>query len=115
MAGTPYGILYPLLRPAVSGFGIAAMVAGIAALLVAVVVVCLGTASGRALASGAFAVLALVLGGAALVAGVRAARAVRISNGGVRGRGMAVTGICCGAVAIGVTAFGIVLALLLSR
>lgn len=118
LPGTPFGVMYPMLRPTVSGFGSGALVAGLAAVLVSFVVVCLGSAgAGRgwgALVSGAFAILAVLLGTAAIVAGVAGRRQASRSAGGVTGGGLALSGLCCGASAIGVTLLGFLLAVLLA-
>lgn len=112
--GTPFGVVFPAVPPTASGTAIGSMVAGIGSCLVSLVVGCFGIAGAQpgwgAAVSGAFAVLATFLGLAGIGTGVVALRQVRREPGALRGRGLALAGISCGAVGIGIT----VLAMLLS-
>ena len=122
--GTPYGLAIYGSPPATSGPAVGALLAGIAALLVSLLVGCLGlsdaaTSDGGAdgwgaLVGGAFAVLTGFLGTAGIglgMAGLRQVRRRAPVAGGIRGRGMAIAGIICGGIAIGFAAcaFGIAL------
>jgi hypothetical protein len=115
--GTNFGVAYPGVPPTVSGLAIGAMVAGIGSVLVATLVFCFGLAGAQAtwgvLVAGAFAVLAGLVGAAAVVSGLVAVRQIRRSAGAWTGRGMAVAGVSCGA-GVGLTILGFVLAALLS-
>jgi hypothetical protein len=117
--GTTFGIAYLAMPPTMAGQAIGSLVAGIGSLLVATVVACFGLtgASGGwgPLVAGAFAVLAIFMGVAATGLGLAGRRRVAQSGGEVRGRGLAIAGISCGAsgVALTVVAFG--LALLLAQ
>ncbi len=101
--GTPFGVLYPGVKPTVSGLAIGSMVGGIGAVLVTFVVFCFGvTGAGRGwggLVAGAFAILALLVAAGAAGTGLVALRQVRRAAGQVTGRGLAVTGLVCGATA----------------
>lgn len=128
--GTPFGLAIFAAPPATSGPSIGALVAGIAAVLVSFLVVCVGlaadaaTATGGqaggwgALVGGAFAVLAGFLGFAGVglgVVGVRQTRQVaQVPGEPVRGRGMAITGIVCGAVGVTIAGCALGVALLVT-
>jgi hypothetical protein len=116
--GTDFGVAYLTVSPTVSGLAAGSMVAGIGSALVSLVVICFGVtgASGGwgPLVSGAFAVLAGLVGGGALAAGLVARRQIRGSGGRLSGGGLAVTGIACGASGLGVALLGVLLAVLLT-
>lgn len=118
MPGTDFGVVYLQVSPTVSGPATGSMVAGIGSALVALVVVCFGVTGASAgwgpLVSGAFAILAALLGGGALVVGLLTRRQIRRSSGRLSGSGLAVTGIACGASGLGVAVLGVVLAVALS-
>lgn len=120
--GTPYGLAIFGAPTAVSGPAIGALAAGVAAILVAFVVMCLGLAGAAdgwgAAVAGAFAILAGFLGVAGIVLGAVGVRQIRRSGlvagsgpsgvGGapatsIRGRGLAVAGLICGACGVGLT------------
>jgi hypothetical protein len=115
--GTDFGVAYLAVSPTVSGLAVGSMVAGIGSALVALVVVCFGvTGAGSGwgpLVSGAFAILAGLVGGGALAGGLVARRQIGHSGGRLSGGGLAVTGIACGASGLGVAVFGVVLAMIL--
>jgi len=79
--GTPYGLVYARVRPVTSGAAIGALAAGIASIIVALAMSCLGLlGSSRGwgpLAAGAFAILAVVFGIAAVWVGTVTLRAIR--------------------------------------
>src|SRR5437764_5518100 len=62
--GTPFGIAIPALNPTVSGLAVGSLVAGIAAIVVSLAVLCAGISrrSAGPLVGGAFAVLAILVG-----------------------------------------------------
>jgi hypothetical protein len=119
--GTPFGVLYLDVPPVTSGLAVGALVAGIASILLSLIVVCFGLAGAQAgwgpWAAGAFALLAVLVGGAGVVLGVLARRqigrakpppAVRFA-----GRGLALTGLICGAIGLAGTLAAFALAVLL--
>lgn len=119
--GTPFGVVYLDVPPVTSGLAVGALVAGIASLLVALLVTCFGVAFsnyGGAWASGAFAVLGVLAGVAAVVAGLLGQRQIRrpAPPPAVRftGRGLAVAGISCGAGGALLSLLGLGLALVIS-
>jgi hypothetical protein len=122
--GTNFGIAYLGVPPMVAGQAIASLVTGIGSILVAVVVGCFGLAGADGgwgpLVGGAFAVLAGLLGLAGIGLGLVAMRRTQPAGGParggpvVKGRGLAVAGISCGGVGVGLTVFGLLLALLLA-
>jgi hypothetical protein len=116
--GTDFALAYPALTPTVSGLAIGSMVVGIGSILVTTAVFCFGAAGAQsgwgALVAGAFAILAGLAGGAALAGGLVARRQIARSQGRLSGRGLALTGVICGAVGLGLTVLGFLLALLLA-
>jgi hypothetical protein len=108
MPGTPYGLAILRVPPVTSGPAIGAMIAGIGSILVALATACFGatgaSAGWGALVAGAFAILAVLLGVAALCTGLMSARSIRSAAGGLVGRGMARAGVICGTVGIGLAA-----------
>jgi hypothetical protein len=119
--GTEFGLIQLRVEPITSGLAIGALVAGIAAILVSVLVLCFGLLAARlgggAWVPGAFALLAVVVGAGAIALGLVATRQIRRSGqvGQVRftGRGVAVAGIACGAVGAGIALVSLALALVL--
>jgi hypothetical protein len=122
--GTRFGVVTLDVPPTTSGLAIGALVAGIAAILVALVVVCFGLVGAGGgwgvLAAGAFALLAIVAGAGAVGLGVAGRRQIRqvhqLGPGSAMrfgGRGLATSGVVCGLVGLGVTLLGFVAALLL--
>ncbi|MFG1841236.1 hypothetical protein [Micromonospora sp. NPDC049175] len=119
--GTPFGVVHLEVAPVTSGLAIGALVAGIASVLVSLLVICFGVAfanEGGAWASGAFAVLGVLAGVAAVVAGLLGRRQIRrpVAPPAVRftGRGLAVAGISCGAAGALISLLGLGVALLLA-
>jgi hypothetical protein len=114
--GTPFGIAIPALNPTVSGLAVGSLVAGIGSILVSVLVVCsgLGRSSSGALVGGAFAVLAILVGLGSMGAAFAALREIRASAGQIRGRGLAIAGLSCGATGVGVALLGMLFAVALA-
>ncbi|MEV4629107.1 hypothetical protein AB0J90_22860 [Micromonospora sp. NPDC049523] len=119
--GTPFGLAYLDVPPITSGLAVGALAAGIAAIVVSLVVFCFGlvgvSGGWGAWVAGAFGVLGALLGAAAIVLGVLGRRQTRAAtpSSGVRfvGAGLAVSGIWCGAAGLGLTVIGFGLAVLL--
>lgn len=113
--GTEFGLAIASVPPTFSGQAIGSLVAGIASIVVSLVVGCFGIAGGGedwgVLVSGAFAILAGLLGLAGVGLGLVAVRLVKASRGRITGRGVAVSGIVCGASGVVLTAGGMLLAL----
>jgi hypothetical protein len=105
--GTEFGVMYLGVPALQSGLAIGSLVAGIGSILVSFVVACFGLAGGQAgwgpAISGAFVVLATIIGGAAIALGVLGLRQVRRSAGAVAGRGLAIAGITTGGSGLGLT------------
>jgi len=122
--GTDFGVVYLPVAPTVSGTAVGSMVAGIGSIVVALVVICFGVTGARSangtgggwgpLVSGAFAILAALLGGGALAVGLLTRRQIARSSGRLSGGGLAVTAIACGASGLGVAVLGVLLAIALS-
>jgi hypothetical protein len=115
--GTDFGLAYFNVPPTVSGQAVGSMVAGILSVVVAFIVGCFGLTGARAgwgpIVAGAFAVLAVVAGLAAMGLGWFSTRQIVAAGGRLTGRGMAVAGISCGAVGLGLTAVALVLSLVI--
>lgn len=117
--GTRYGLAIFAAPPTTSGPAVGGLVTGVAALLVSLLVACLGLsdlaastsggAGGRgALVGGAFAVLTGFLGAAGIGLGLvglrQRRRTVPAVDGEIRGRGLAIAGIACGGTGIAIAA-----------
>lgn len=116
--GTGYGLAIFGAPPVTSGPAVGALVAGVAALLVSLVVACVGLADAiasdsgggaagwGALVGGAFAVLTGFLGLAGIGLGTVGLRQTRgtgpAGESRVRGRGTAISGMVCGGVALAI-------------
>jgi len=107
--GTPFAVALVEVRPTINGPSVASLVAGIGSILVSTVVLlfaAVGAAEGWGPAvAGAFAVLATVVGVAAVGLGATGLRRIRASAawGPTVGRGAAVTGLVCAAVGLVIT------------
>lgn len=119
--GTPFGVVHLDVAPVTSGLAIGALVAGVASVLVSLLVICFGVSfkdDGGAWASGAFAVLGVLAGVAAIVTGLLGQRQIRrpAAPPAVRftGHGLAVAGISCGVAGGVLSLLGLGLALLLT-
>jgi hypothetical protein len=119
--GTPFGVVQLDVPPVISGLAIAALVAGIASILVSFIVVCFGVTGAQdgwgAWAAGAFMLLAGVAGGGAVFLGVTARRQIQRPGPApairFTGRGLAMSGLVCGIVGLVITLLGFLTALLL--
>jgi hypothetical protein len=116
--GTSFAVAYLDLPPLTSGLAIGSLVAGVASLLVSLLVGCFGLIGAGAgwggWVAGAFAVLAGLLGLAGIGLGVvgrsqirrAGARSVRMTGGG-----LGVAGISCGGAGLGLTVLLMVITL----
>ncbi|MFK3981258.1 phage holin family protein [Micromonospora sp. NPDC050397] len=119
--GTPFALAYLEVAPITSGLAVGALTAGIASIVVSLVVLCFGLVGAEggwgAWAAGAFSVLGGLLGAAAIVLGVLGRRQTRreAPPPAVRfvGSGLAVSGIWCGAVGLTLTVLALTLAIIL--
>jgi hypothetical protein len=115
--GTGFGLAYFSVPPTVSGQAVGSMIAGILSVVVALVVGCFGLTGAQAgwgpIVAGAFAVLAAAAGLAALGLGWFSTRQIAAAGGRLTGRGMAVAGMSCGAVGLGLTVVALVLSLVI--
>ncbi|MCX5067677.1 hypothetical protein OOJ91_17680 [Micromonospora lupini] len=119
--GTPFGVVHLDVAPVTSGLATGSLVAGIASILVSLLVICFGVAFGNdggAWASGAFTVLGVLAGVAAVVTGLLGRRQIGrpAAPSAVRftGCGLAVAGISCGAAGALLSLLGLGLALLIT-
>ena len=114
LPGTTFALGYLSVPPAVSGMAVGSLVVGIASLLVTTLVACFGFSGARAgwggWVAGAFAVLAGLLGLAGVALGAASLRQIRrgAAPGAAEadrrtGRGLAVSGLSCGATGAGLT------------
>lgn len=128
---TPFGLAIYGAPPTVSGRAIGSLVAGIASILVSLVVGCAAVGElaasaenstaepgSGALLGGAFTVLATFLGIAGIglgVAGMRQTRRAAVAaDGAVSGRGMAVAGLVCGIAGLTIAACALGIAVLVA-
>jgi hypothetical protein len=128
---TSFGLAIYGAPPTVSGPSIGSLVAGIASILVSMAVSCAALVElsataedsttnpgSGALFGGAFAALAGFLGIAGIglgLAGMRQTkRAALAADGAVSGRGMAIAGLVCGAVGLGIAACSLGIAVLVA-
>jgi hypothetical protein len=121
LMGTEFGLVQFQVPPVASGQSTGSLVAGIGSILVSVLVLCFGLAGSSrgwgAWVAGAFALLAVLAGGGAIALGILARRQISRSGRSGRarftGRGVAVSGICCGAAGAGISLFALALSVLL--
>ncbi len=121
VAGTEYGLVQLRVPSVASGLATGALIAGIASVLVSVLVLCFGlVGSGESWGgwvAGAFTLLAVLIGGGAVAVGLVATRQIRRSGAEGRlrftGRGTAVAGISCGAAGAGIALLSLLLTLVL--
>jgi hypothetical protein len=121
LPGTDYALVQIRVPPSRSGLAIGSMIAGIASILVSVLVLCFGAVgSGEGwggLVAGAFALLAVLAGGGAVALGLVAKRQIRRSglDGRLRfvGGGQATAGVSCGSAGAGIAVLSLVLSLVL--
>jgi hypothetical protein len=106
--------------PITSGLAVGALVAGIASILLSLVVLCFALAGADAgwgpWAAGAFALLAVLVGGAGVVLGGLALRQIRGAKPPpavqFTGRGLALSGLICAALGLAGTLAAFALAVL---
>ena len=120
--GTPFGLALVPVPPTASGPAWGSLATGIGSILVSFVVGCfaaVGASGGWGPAvAGAFALLAILAGVAAVVLGriglrqIAASRRIRGTRGDVGGRGAALAGLICGVVGLAFTGLAFLLALL---
>lgn len=109
IAGTPFGVAVVEVASTTSGPATASLVAGVASILISLVVGCFGTLGAGdgwgPTVAGAFAVLAAFLGVAGLVLGRAGLRQIRRTSGwgAVTGRGLAISGVVCATIGLLVT------------
>lgn len=112
--GTEFGIAIASVPPTFSGQATGSLVAGSASIAVSLAVGCFGIVGGAdgwgVLVSGAFAILAGLLGLAGIGLGLVATRVIKASRGRFTGRGVAISGIACGSTGVVLTAGGMLLA-----
>lgn len=119
--GTTFGVAYLEVPPVTSGLAIGALVAGVASVLVSLLVGCFGLTGAQAgwgaWAAGAFAVLGGLLGLAGIGLGLAGLRQIRRASPppAIRfaGRGIAIAGLSCGGAGLGMTVIALVVALVL--
>ncbi|MDM4720838.1 hypothetical protein QTQ03_15010 [Micromonospora sp. WMMA1363] len=121
MPGTPFGVVHLDVPAVASGLAVGSLVAGIASILVSLLVICFGVAGADwdgVWAAGAFTVLGVLAGAGAVGAGLLGLRQIRrpAAPPAVRftGRGLAFAGIGCGGVGLLLSLLGLGLALLVS-
>lgn len=119
--GTEFGLVRLKVVPLTSGLAVGAMIAGIASIMVAVLVLCFGVMGASAgwggVVAGAFALLGVLVGAGAMAVGFAARRQIDRSGreGRVQftGRGAALAGIFCGGAGAGISVLALLLALVL--
>jgi hypothetical protein len=117
---SPFGVAIVGVAPTTSGPAVASLVTGVGSILVSSVVICFGALGANSgwgpVVAGAFAVLAGLVGLAALVLGQLGLRQVRraVDWGASKGKGLAISGMICGAMGLLITVLGVVLAITLS-
>ncbi|MGX6602860.1 hypothetical protein ACWKSP_12070 [Micromonosporaceae bacterium Da 78-11] len=121
LPGTEFGLVQLQVQSITSGLAIGSLIAGVASILVSLLVLCFGLAGSRdgwgGWVAGAFTLLSVVAGGGAVALGVVARRQIRRSGqtGQVRftGKGTATAGISCGAAGAGIALISLALSLVL--
>ena len=121
LPGTDFALIQLQVPPLPSGLATGSLIAGIASILVSVLVFCFGLAGASqgwgGWVGGAFALLAVLAGGGAIGLGLVAIRQIRGSAepGRIRfaGRGRAVAGVSCGGAGAGIALVALVLTLVL--
>jgi hypothetical protein len=119
--GTGFGVVYLGVPPVISGLAVGSLVVGVSSILVSLLVACFGLAGASGgwggWVAGAFAVLGVLCGGAGIWLGVLGRRQVRrvLPPPAVRftGQGLALGGLICGGVGLGITLLSLAGALLL--
>jgi hypothetical protein len=119
--GTDYAVVQIEVAPVASGLATGALIAGVASILVSVLVFCFGAAGSSdgwgGWVAGAFTLLAVLIGGGAVTVGLIATRQIRRSgqDGKMRftGRSTAIAGVSCGAAGAGIALVALALTLVL--
>jgi hypothetical protein len=119
--GSEFALVQLKVVPITSGLATGSLIGGIAAILVSTLVLCFGlyglSAGWGAVVAGAFALLAVLVGGGSIGLGLAARRQIRLSGqeGRVRfvGGGLATAGILCGATGLGIAALTLLLVVVL--
>ncbi|MFI5935745.1 hypothetical protein [Actinoplanes sp. NPDC051494] len=119
--GTEFGLVQLRVAPITSGLAVGSLGAGIAAVLVATLVLCFGIAGSDAdwgvPVSGAFALLSIIAGGGAVALASAARRQIRRSGQGGRvrfvGGGVALAGIWTGSAGAGIALLTLLLVVVL--
>jgi hypothetical protein len=115
--GEPFGLAILPAPSTMSGLAIGSLTSGIGSLLVTSVVWCFGLLGADGgwggLVSGAFGVLAVLLGLAGLALGTIALRTIRRTQN-MKGRGNAIAGMICGGAGVLLALAGVVIAIVLS-
>ena len=120
IAGTAFAVAIVPVAPPTSGPAIASLVCGVGSILVSLVVGCFGAIGAQdgwgPMVAGAFAVLAVLAGVAALVLGQVGLNRLRRVTGWERprGRGLAIGGMICGGSGLALVVLGFLGALLLT-
>jgi len=117
--GTDFGLVQLRVDPVTSGRAAGSLVAGIAAVLVSLLVPCFGIVGAvggwSGWVVGAFTLLTVLAGGGAVALGLLARRQIARAGAEGRlrftGRGQALAGIWCGAAAAGIALLSLVLSL----
>jgi hypothetical protein len=121
LPGTEFGLVQLRVMPITSGLAIGSLIAGIGSILVSFLVLCFGVEGAKGgwggWVSGAFTLLSVVFGAGAIALGLVARRQIRGSGqtGHIRftGKGMATSGLICGAAGAGIALLALALALVL--
>lgn len=115
--GEPFGLAILPAPTTTSGLGVGSLIAGSGSLLVTGAVWCFGFVGAQGgwggLVAGAFTVLAVLLGVAALGLGFGSLRAMRGTRQ-MRGKGNAIAGMICGGAGVVLAVAGVVIAIVLS-
>ena len=119
--GTEFALVQLQVPPIPSGLATGSLLAGIASILVSLLVFCFGLSGASdgwgGWVGGAFALLAVLAGGGAVALGLVATRQIRRSAepGRIRftGRGRAIAGVSCGGTGAGIALAALALTLLL--
>ncbi|SLL97478.1 MULTISPECIES: hypothetical protein [unclassified Actinoplanes] len=117
VSGTDFGLVQLRVVPITSGLAIGSLIVGIGSILVALITACFGFGGASAWVAGAFSLLSVLAGGGAVTAAVIAMRQIKRSGGPGRvrftGRGLAISGIACGAAGSGISLLALVLGVVL--
>ena len=114
--GTAFGLAYAQLPPITSGQAVGSLVVGIASIIVTLIESVFGLAGAShgwgAEVAGAFGILAVLFGGAAIGMGVVSMRAIKRSQGAMRGHGIGRSGMILGIIGVSLAVISFLLSLL---